>query len=134
MSTGAMLIPLEESIEAASDEEAMQIAKRKALDYYKLEGNSISLQLRAINGKIIGNVNAPKDNASRLCESCLRKNLEGQAHYREIFNDGTGTDVCDQHLTDEKGRREWSSRGLLERVYDYCQEKEVNPITLQPFK
>ncbi len=67
----------------------------------------------------------------RMCENCRTAGRSTAARYREVYDDLTGTDVCEEHLMSEDDRKKWFASGQLERLYDYTLGKEIHPVTLR---
>ncbi|MFH0936497.1 MAG: hypothetical protein V1815_02360 [Candidatus Woesearchaeota archaeon] len=125
------IVPLEERISAPNNKKALDIAKGKAQQYYLLERYSVLLYVLNKKGEQIGKVSAPSKDQIITCEDCIKEKLNVSARYREVYNDGGGSDVCKKHILSNEKRKEWHKKGLLERVFDYKLKKEVNPINLR---
>ncbi len=128
---GILSIPIELKVTAENDKGAFEKADEEAYKIYLVEGYSTTLGVFNSSGKQVGIVHQP-DPSKRICETCKGESKTILARFREVYNDLTGTDVCEKHILSKKSRGEWAKNGRLERVFDYQIKMEVDRITLQP--
>ena len=128
---GILSVPIKLKVIAKNDKWAFKKANEEAYKTYLVEGYSTTLGVFNSSGKQIGIVHQP-DPSKRICETCKRKGKTILARFREVYDDLTGTDVCEECILSEESREKWTKDGRLERVFDYQIKSEVDRITLQP--